>query len=204
MNMLKLKHEQETGYLEVILGPMFSGKTTELMRIYNKYNSCDIRCCIINHISDKRYDEEKMSNHNGVMLPSFNYKTLSECLPLVSNYDIFLINEGQFFDDLYDIVNLLVNMHKKRVYVCGLDGDYKRRKFGSILDIVPLCDDVIKLKAICRRCKKKPAIFTHRVTNEQEQTVIGGSENYVSLCRNCYNMHTSTTPPIRCSSKKSV
>ena len=58
-----------------------------------------------------------MSNHNGVMLPAFNYKTLSESLPLISNYDIFLINEGQFFDDLYDIVNLLVNMHKKRVYV---------------------------------------------------------------------------------------
>lgn len=195
MNYLKYKQEHETGYLKVIVGPMFSGKTTELIRIYNKYNSCDIKCCVINHISDDRYDKEKMCNHNGIALPSFNYKTLSPCLQLVGNYDIFLINEGQFFDDLYDIVNILVNMHKKRVYVCGLDGDYKRRKFGSILDIVPLCDEVTKLKAICKRCKKNSAIFTHRLSNEQEQTVIG-SDNYVSLCRNCYNMNNmSTTPP---------
>ena len=203
MELLKFKHEQETGYLKVILGPMFSGKTTELMRIYNKYNSCDIRCCIINHISDNRYDEEKICNHNGVMLPSQNFNKLQEMLYLVTNYDIFLINEGQFFEDLYDIVNLLVNMHKKRVYVCGLDGDYKRRKFGSILDIVPLCDEVIKLKAICKRCKKKPEIFTHRLSNEQEQTVIG-NDNYISLCRNCYNMNTSTTPPARALPKYNV
>ena len=204
MNYLKYKQEHETGYLKVILGPMFSGKTTELIRIFNKYNSCDIKCCVINHISDDRYDKEKMCNHNGVALTSFNYKTLSDCLHLVSYYDIFLINEGQFFKDLYDIVNILVNMHKKRVYVCGLDGDYKRRKFGSILDIVPLCDEVTKLKAICKRCKKNPAIFTHRLSNEQEQTVIG-SDNYASLCRNCYNMNNmSTTPPPGRSNNTSV
>lgn len=203
MEILKYKREQDTGYLKVILGPMFSGKTTELIRIYNKYNSCNIRCCIINHISDKRYDEEKMSNHNGVMLPSHNLNQLQESLHLIVNYDIFLINEGQFFEDLYDIVNLLVNMHKKRVYVCGLDGDYKRRKFGSILDIVPLCDEVVKLKAICKKCKRKPGIFTHRLSNEQEQTVIGNN-NYMSLCRNCYNMNISTTPPARYSPKKNV
>ena len=203
MEILKFKREQDTGYLKVILGPMFSGKTTELIRIYNKYNSCNIRCCIINHITDKRYDEEKMSNHNGVMLPSHNLNQLQESLHLIVNYDIFLINEGQFFEDLYDIVNLLVNMHKKRVYVCGLDGDYKRRKFGSILDIVPLCDEVVKLKAICKKCKRKPGIFTHRLSNEQEQTVIG-NDNYMSLCRNCYNMNISTTPPARYSPKKNV
>ena len=198
MELLKQKTE-EHGYLKVILGSMFSGKTTELIKIYNKYKSCEIPCCIINHITDDRYDKEKMSNHNGVMLPCFNYNTLSECLSLVSNYDIFLINEGQFFDDLYDIVNLLVNMHKKKVYVCGLDGDYKRRKFGSILDIVPLCDDVVKLKAICKRCKRNPAIFTHRMSKETQQTVIG-SDNYQALCRTCYNMYCSTTPPARSNS----
>jgi thymidine kinase len=192
-----LKHKtQEYGYLKVILGSMFSGKTTELIKIYNKYKSCEIPCCIINHISDDRYDKEKMSNHNGVMLESFNYKNLIECLSLVGNYDIFLINEGQFFDDLYDIVNLLVNMHKKKVYVCGLDGDYKRRKFGSILDIVPLCDDVVKLKAICKKCKRNQGIFTHRMSKETKQTLIG-SDNYMALCRSCYNMYCSTTPPVR-------
>ena len=71
------------------------------------------------------------------------------------------------------------------MYVCGLDGDFERRKFGSILDIIPLCDDLIKLKAICQECKKD-GIFTHRLTDEITQTVIG-SDNYISLCRVCYN-----------------
>jgi thymidine kinase len=194
-----LKHNAEKcGYLKVLLGPMFSGKTTELMRIYNNHKSCDIPCCIINHTSDTRYHKEKVGNHNGVLLPCYNYEKLIDSIELVTLYDIFLINEGQFFEDLYDVVNILVNMHKKTVYVCGLDGDFKRRKFGSILDIVPLADDIVKLKAICKKCKKKPAIFTHRLSKEQEQTVIGSS-NYVSLCRSCYNMNMSTTPPIRCS-----
>ena len=93
-------------------------------------------------------------------------------------------------------VNLLTNLHKKKVYISGLDGDFKRRKFGSILDVIPLCDDVIKIKAICKRCKKRDAIFTHRLSNEQEQTVVG-VDNYTSLCRMCYNLNVSTTPPIR-------
>jgi len=200
MELLKQRSEQ-SGYLKVLLGSMFSGKTTELIRIYNTYASCDIPCCLINHISDTRYDKEKMSNHNGIMLECFNFNRLIEGISLIDKFDIFLINEGQFFEDLYDVVNLLVNLHKKTVFVCGLDGDFKRRKFGSILDIVPLCDDVEKLKAICKRCKKKPAIFTHRLSAEQEQTVIG-NENYMALCRTCYNMNVSTTPPVRGHSQK--
>ena len=74
---------------------------------------------------------------------------------------------------------------KKKVYVCGLDGDFQRKKFGSILDIIPLCDDVIKLKAICKKCKMADGIFTKRLSKEKRQTVIG-SEIYTSLCRNCY------------------
>ena len=81
----------------------------------------------------------------------------------------------------------LINTKNNKVYVCGLDGDYKRKKFGSILDIIPLCDDVIKLKAICQECKKAEAIFTHRLSNEEEQMVIG-NDKYTSLCRKCYNL----------------
>lgn len=193
MELLKQRTEH-TGYLKVILGSMFSGKTTELMRIYNKYKSCDIPCCLINHKSDDRYDKEKMGSHSGQLLPCYNYENLLECITNIDKYDIFLINEGQFFDDLYDVVNLLVNMHKKTVYVCGLDGDFKRRKFGSILDIVPLADDIVKLKAICKKCRKREGIFTYRISQEQEQKVIG-SDNYMALCRCCYNMLVSITPP---------
>jgi thymidine kinase len=197
MELLK-KNAEDHGYLKIILGPMFSGKTTELMRIYNRYNNCDIPCCVINHTMDqKRWNDiNEMTNHNGSKVPCVYIETLKEAIPLVDKYDIFLINEGQFFEDLYDVVNLLSNLHKKKVYISGLDGDFKRRKFGSILDVIPLCDDIVKLKAICKRCKKKDAIYTHRLTHQQEQTLIG-ADNYTALCRTCYNMNVSTTPPIR-------
>jgi thymidine kinase len=105
---------------------------------------------------------------------------------IVDKYDVFLINEGQFFKDLYDCVDIIVNEKKKKVYVCGLDGDYKRKKFGSILDIIPLCDDIVKLKGICKECFFKESIFTNRITGEKEQTLVS-SNNYNSLCRKCYN-----------------
>ena len=98
-----------------------------------------------------------------------------------------MINEGQFFEDLYDTVDELVNTYKKKVYVCGLDGDYKRKKFGSLLDIIPLADDVVKIKGICQSCKKNDAIFTHRISDEKTQKLVG-SDNYTPLCRGCYNL----------------
>ena len=184
-----LEHNAEKcGYLKVLLGPMFSGKTTELMRIYNNHKSCDIPCCIINHISDTRYHKEKVGNHNGVLLPCYNYEKLIDSIELVTLFDIFLINEGQFFEDLYDVVNILVNMHKKTVYVCGLDGDFKRKKFGQILDLIPFCDEIEKLYSKCHICLKK-APFTKRITQEEGQVVIGSS-NYIPLCRNCYDNYS--------------
>ena len=81
----------------------------------------------------------------------------------------------------------MVNVKNKKIYVCGLDGDFQRREFGSILKILPLCDDVIKLKAICKDCKNRDGIFTFRLSNEKEQTLVG-TTNYSALCRNCYNL----------------
>ncbi len=176
------------GYLKIILGPMFSGKTTELIRIFKRYSSCDtIKCCVINHKDDTRYDDTLMSSHSKEMISAYNFKTLSEFLKnnLHYKYDIILINEGQFFDDLYECVDMLVNKHNKKLYICGLDGDYQRKKFGKILDIIPLCDDVVKLKSICKDCKVRDGIFTHRLSHEKEQKLVG-INNYIPLCRLCY------------------
>ena len=74
----------------------------------------------------------------------------------------------------------------KQVYVCGLDGDFERKKFGDVLDLIPLCDKVTKLTSLCSLCKDgTPGIFSLRLTNEKEQTVVG-SENYIPVCRSCY------------------
>ena len=93
--------------------------------------------------------------------------------------------KDNFFEDLYDFTLLMLTKYKKYIYVCGLDGDFQRNKFGNILDIIPLCDEIIKLKAICNECKDQ-ALFTYRLGEEKEQKVIG-VKNYVPLCRECYN-----------------
>ena len=190
--MCAMRNPDFKGYLKVILGCMFSGKTSELMKEYRKWTSCDFSCVLINHISDDRYTTSttQTSTHDGVVAESINvgdnlmeyFKENSDIL----EYDVVLINEGQFFIDLYNFVDYLVNKHGKRVYVCGLDGDFQRKKFGSILDIIPLCDEVYKIQAICKNCKEKHGIFTHRLTCETEQKVIG-SNNYIPVCRFCYN-----------------
>ena len=173
------------GYLKVILGSMFSGKTTELIRIYNRYKACDISACVINHSLDKRYHSSKLSSHNKQMIESINCVKLMDVLPIeVKKSNIFIINEGNF-NDLTISVQYLLH-HKKTVYVCGLDGDYKREKFGQMLDIIPLCDDVVKLKGICNRCKEDDAIFTHRTTVDNNHQILVGNNIYKALCRKCY------------------
>ena len=99
--------------------------------------------------------------------------------------EVILINEGQFFEDLYDVVIDMLRFNK-RVYVCGLDSDFERKKFGQILDLIPLCDKVNKLTSLCSQCKDgTPGIFSMRLTNETEQTIVG-SDSYIPVCRKCY------------------
>ncbi len=189
-------------YLEIILGPMFSGKTSKLIEIYKQYNFCGFKVIAINHSADIRYHAEMLSNHDKTMIPCVqtrhidsiwnycdiesNYTDIAEKHLSLRMADVILINEAQFFDDL---VPCVVDMLKenKRVYLCGLDGDFERKKFGTILDLIPICDKVTKLSSLCHYCKNgEPGIFTIRLTREKEQMLIG-SENYVPVCRNCYN-----------------
>jgi len=177
-----------TGYLELILGCMFSGKTTKLLEIYNMYKICEIECCVVNYNKDKRYHDELLSTHDKKMIPCINVKNLRESVTddNLAKYKVFLINEGQFFADVDEVVLELVNVHGKKVYVCGLDGDFKQETFGKLLNLIPHCDNYSKLHAICKKCKDgTPASFSKRVTNETEQEVIG-SDNYIPVCRKCY------------------
>jgi thymidine kinase len=178
------------GYLEIILGPMFSSKTSKLLEIYKQCNFCSIPVSIINHSFDKRYHESMMSSHDKVMAPCLQVMKLNELKdnPVLLKSDVILINEGQFFPDLYDFTVSMLNNHKK-IYICGLDGDFERKKFGSILDLIPLCDKVTKLTSLCSKCKNgTPGIFSMRLTYETEQTVIG-SDNYIPVCRKCYEFN---------------
>lgn len=184
------------GSLYITLGPMFSGKTSKLIQEYNQHKETN-NVVAINYSEDTRYHETMLSSHDLFMIPCIMLKTLRSAWSYDThdNYKelrgathIF-VNEAQFFGDLYTIVIDMLEKGKN-IYLYGLDGDYKARKFGQILDLIPYCDNVVKLHANCDLCILKDqahgnAIFTHRITNEKEQVVIGNS-NYIPLCRSCY------------------
>lgn len=182
-------------YLEIFVGPMFSKKTSRLIDIYKQYTFCNIPVEIINHCADTRYHDTMLSSHDKVMVPCIQTDKISEVwfnnnnknqenhLKL-KNATVILINEAQFFEDLYDCV-LDMLKENKRVYIAGLDGDFSRNKFGQILDLVPMCDKITKLTALCSMCKDGTlGIFSMRLTKETHQMVIG-SDNYIPVCRNC-------------------
>jgi thymidine kinase len=174
-------------YLEIILGGMYAGKTSRIVEIYKQCMFCNIPVIVINHHIDNRYDDEMLSTHDKVKIPCTKTNKLLEID--VDAWDVILINEGQFFPDLYEFVNNILNVYKsKKIYVCGLDGDFERRKFGQILDIIPLCDKVTKLTSLCSICKDgTPGIFSKRLSGETEQTVVG-FDNYIPVCRRCYEV----------------
>ena len=145
---------------------------------------------VINHKSDNRYTKEtndKMYTHDGLNIPCVYTETLSELSDnkLTSSTKVILINEGNFFSDLVPYVLKQVEQNNNIVYVAGLDGDFQRHKFGTILDLIPYADKVTKLSGNCNSCTRK-ALFSYRVdqTNKEQQLV--GTDEYLPLCRQCY------------------
>jgi thymidine kinase len=182
------------GYLEIILGPMWSGKTSALLKIYRQYSFCKSRICVINYEADVRYSETMLSTHDKEMIPCILGFSMEEIMKIhkdeIENSDVILINEGQFFSDIVPFTIKMVEEERKKVYICGLDGDFKRDKIGNLLDLIPICDKMTKLHALCSMCKDGTlAPFTFRSTCDTEQVLIG-NDIYMPLCRSCYNAQT--------------
>lgn len=179
----------KTGYIKIVLGCMFSGKTTELIREYREWASINKKPLCINFIDDNRYGNiyNNMYNHNELSVECLKVSKLQDInIDFINNSEIILINEGQFFSDLVKYVLLWCEKYNKTIIVSGLDGDYKRCAFGEILELIPFANEVIKLNAFCANCRDgTKAFFTHRKSNETEQIVIGAN-NYEALCRKCY------------------
>ena len=186
-----LSGDNSVGYLGLYIGSMFSGKTSKLTELHRKYTFIGKRVLVVNFAGDTRYSADGMVSHDGVKIPCIMSDSISKIIaghPAdISAADVILINEGQFFEDLYDSVIYLVETLRKRVYIAGLDGDFKQEKFGRLLDLIPKCDEIVKLHAICAKCRDgTPAIFSMRITAESDQVVIG-TDNYMAVCRRCYN-----------------
>lgn len=187
-------YSNETGYLALYIGPMYSGKTSKLLELYKQYNFCEVNTLVINFEGDSRYSNDMLSTHDKTMIPCIKAGELSQISDIANgvvseqfkNCNVILINEGQFFKDIVLWVKIAIGpLYKKTVHICGLDGDYTRSKFGDWLDLIPQCDKIEKLYSVCNDCKIKPALFSHRLSQETKQILIG-STDYIPLCRACY------------------
>ena len=174
--------------LKIIIGCMFSGKSTKIFEMYNTYKNQNKNILLINHQKDTRYGNNVISSHDKKQLPCLSCLNLNSIVN-INNYkkcDVIMIDEAQFFPDLFDFVIKAVDIDNKEVVIAGLDGDYKKNEFGDILKLIPHCDDVIKLKAKCYYCNINNAIFTKRIIDSNEQFLVGGYDTYKPVCRNHY------------------
>lgn len=178
------------GYLDITLGCMFSGKTKKLIQTFHKYAHKDI--VAINYYLDTRYGESGIYTHDGEYIPCLMIDNLFEawfnknhdCHDTLENNTYILINEAQFFNNLFDVVCSMIKCGKK-VFIYGLDGDFQQNKFGEIFDLIPYCDTIEKLRANCNYCENL-AIFSKRIEENNDQILIGNN-NYIPLCRKCFN-----------------
>ncbi|XAR68170.1 Thymidine kinase [Bertholletia excelsa] len=179
-----------SGQIHVIVGPMFAGKTTALLRRINSEGNKGRNVAMIKSSKDTRYGVDSVVTHDGAKFPCWALPNLLSFRQRFGDdayekLDVIGIDEAQFFDDLYDFCCKAADCDGKTVIVAGLDGDYLRRSFGSVLDIIPLADSVTKLTARCELCGKR-AFFTLRKTDETKTQLIGGADVYMPVCRHHY------------------
>ena len=175
------------GSIKLYLGCMFSGKTSELIREYTRYTKIGKKVICINYTSDTRYgDDNYVYSHDLNKIECLKtQKLMSINLQDILKYDVILINEGQFFEDIIEFCKLYCDMQSKHIIICALDGDFLRKPFGKINELIPLADEITKLTAFCTECHDTtPAIFTLRLSQDTEQISI--NNNYIPVCRKHY------------------
>ena len=178
------------GKLELIIGNMFSGKSSELIRRINREKAINKKILVINYSQDNRYSTDSVATHDNTSVKCLKVSNLID-IPedTILKYDSFFIDEGQFFTDLYLNVVSLVETYKKHVVVSGLDGDSNREVFGQLISLIPICDTVDKLRAYCVKCNDGTyAPFTRKINGSNSQLVdIGGIDKYIPVCRFHFN-----------------
>ncbi|KAL8583300.1 hypothetical protein ACOMHN_043077 [Nucella lapillus] len=183
---------QESGHIELVIGPMFSGKTTELIRRMKRYRVARYSCLIIKYSGDTRYDLDGVSTHDKQILPAVSTDQLMKVVTEAEQFDVVGVDEGQFFPDVTSFADMLANQGKV-VIIAALDGTFQKKAFGDILNLVPVSESVTKLTAVCTICYR-PAAFTRRKTQENKVEVIGGEDKYLAVCRECFTAPIPSSP----------
>ncbi len=176
---------QGTGWIEVICGSMFSGKTEELIRRLRRAQIARQRVAIFKPVVDDRYAADKLVTHDRISMPSIPVRHPREVLEKARDAQVLGIDEVQFFDrSVVDVCQQLAQ-EGKRVIVAGLDTDYRARPFEPVPDLLAVAEYVTKTHAVCVVCGN-PACRTQRVVRRGERILVGGSDTYEPRCRRCY------------------
>ncbi|MDA9846976.1 hypothetical protein N9C10_03520 [Flavobacteriaceae bacterium] len=173
------------GRLELIIGCMFSGKSTEMIRRLKRYKAINKNILVINSSRDTRNPRSVLQTHDNITFDCVKTDSLLElfCTDKIQSADIIAIDEAQFFSHLRDFVEGVLELNK-HVIVAGLDGDFKQHVFGELLYLIPLADEVDKLKAMCMECNDGTlGPFSKRMIDNTEQELVGANEIYKSVCR---------------------
>jgi len=185
------------GYLDLILGPMFSGKSTKLIKYIRDHKTLGINVMVIKPDIDNRYtNESSICTHNNekencVMLPIDKLDKIFE-IKDYENTIVIAIEEGQFFMNLFEIVKKMVDIDKKIIYITAINGDANRNLFGDIYKLISYCDNIEFMQALCVDCKDgTPGIYSKKITkisttNTNNQTDVGGADKYKAVCRRHY------------------
>ena len=178
------------GYLELIIGPMFAGKSTELIRKARNYKVINKKCLTINHILNSRYNSHKITTHDKLMLEAcYNVGCLQEIsIDDIRNADIILIEELQFYPDAYDTIIEWLDKYDKVIIAAGLDGDYNKQPFGDVLRLIPYANKVKKYSALCKLCGDGTlAPFTKKIKKDDNSIIqIGADKLYEAVCHKHY------------------
>ncbi|XP_072044514.1 thymidine kinase, cytosolic-like [Amphiura filiformis] len=177
---------RKRGQIQVIFGPMFSGKSTELLRRIKRFQIANYTCLLIKYAKDTRYDENGVATHDRQVSEATPTEKLYALAEKAEHCQVIGIDEGQFFPDCVKFAEEMANKGKI-VIVAALDGTYQRKGFGDILSLVPLAENVIKLNAVCMQCYRE-ASYTKRIGMETDVEVIGGADKYMAVCRDCYKI----------------
>lgn len=175
------------GHLEVICGPMFSGKTEELIRRIRRSQIARQKVQIFKPAVDTRYGETQVVSHSAQSIDSTPVANSKDILQLVKDTTrVVAIDEVQFFD--FDIIGVVEKLTARglRVIAAGLDLDYKAKPFGPMGELLAIADDVAKIQAICTICGA-PATRTQRLVNNDEQFLLGEQKTYEARCRAHYD-----------------
>jgi thymidine kinase len=187
----------KSGWIEVICGPMFSGKSEELIKRLRRAQIAKRRVQIFKHGSDNRYDTTSIVSHSQQSIPGTAISDIADVLTLVDDRtELVAIDEAQFFDhEIVSVTNKLANLGK-RVIVAGLDLDYRALPFGPMPELICSAEYVTKQLAICMECGD-PANFTQRLTKSTDQIVVGAAETYEARCRRHFEPPEAEAMPPR-------